>query len=153
MLDGFSVGDLPASTLTVWQHACIQLMSGLLGNSAIKTPLQAARVAVSSADCLMDAMGEVLESDGAVLGKPLGILKTLERRAIVGVLETCRGNQRAASKMLGISRQTLRNKLRSYADIANENQKGVSRGKKEDRPHIAVIGPDKGTDREKAEAG
>jgi DNA-binding NtrC family response regulator len=61
-----------------------------------------------------DSTGAWLEAAMAVEGAPRPSLQDLERRYIARVLQEARGNQRRASRVLGISRWSLSRRLRRY---------------------------------------
>lgn len=56
----------------------------------------------------------VLFQMGKSLGGGINILREMEREFIRQALEETRGNQTRAAKMLGMNRNTLRNKMRAY---------------------------------------
>jgi transcriptional regulator with PAS, ATPase and Fis domain len=63
----------------------------------------------------------VIDSGSASGRAEVGRLKELERDAIEGCLAECGGNRTRAAKMLGISRESLRRKLKPQADQASSD--------------------------------
>jgi len=65
------------------------------------------------------------EAEGSRAEAPVWALEEAERRHILAVLERCQGNKTHAAQRLGITRLTLRNKLKQYG-LAEDSDEGES---------------------------
>ncbi len=78
------------------------------------------------ANILDDQRGVRIEEGQVVAFAPMGVraLADMEQRHIQRVMEHCQGNKTKAAGLLGITRQTLRNKLKQYglAELLDEQE-------------------------------
>ncbi|NLT27637.1 MAG: hypothetical protein GXX97_01010, partial [Dehalococcoidales bacterium] len=73
------------------------------------------RAVILSEEGSLNTKDLLLEENGALVGeKSLTSITELEKKHIVNVLEECGGNCTKSARILGISRMTLYNKIRSY---------------------------------------
>ncbi|MCF7669581.1 MAG: sigma-54 dependent transcriptional regulator, partial [Verrucomicrobia bacterium] len=101
---GFTSAALQALTQNEWPGNVRQLQ-----NQIQRALLMSEGTHITPQNLSIDTSGLVRREDG------LTLLEAMERNAIIQVLKETNGNKNAASRRLGIGRQTLYNKLRRYS--------------------------------------
>lgn len=82
--------------------------------NAVERAVILARTSLIPPELLPEPMDDSQCPKTAAFGPPFKTLEELEKEYIKQVLAYCNGNQSEASKILGIHRNTLRNKLKEY---------------------------------------